>query len=302
MTLATLLAGPGPVILDGAVGTELARRGIDTGLPLWSARALDDAAGRAVLVAIHAAYARAGAVILTTCTFRTTPRALAAAGREARWRLFNQYAVDAARAGSRAARLPALVAGSLAPLEDCYRCDLVPTQAACLREHLVQVDLLARLGVDLILIETMNTAREAIAAVEAVRNVGIDALVSLCPGPPDALLSGEPLGRIVPRLLDAGGGRIRGLMLNCATPAVLARAAPGLRALASGLPWGVYAHLGEPDPVSGWRLPDGHDPEGYAEWMAPIVGAGARLAGGCCGTTPDHIAALQRRFPPARTA
>jgi methionine synthase I (cobalamin-dependent) len=71
---------------------------------------------------------------------------------------------------------------------------------------------------------------------------------------------------------------------------------PRLRALSSGLPWGVYAHLGEPDPISGWRLPDGHDPEGYAEWMAPIIGAGARLAGGCCGTTPDHIAALRRRF------
>jgi S-methylmethionine-dependent homocysteine/selenocysteine methylase len=296
MSLDTLLAGAAPLVLDGAVGTELARRGIDTRLPLWSARALDDAAGRAALVAIHAAYARAGAALLTTCTFRTTRRALAAAGREARWRLFNQYAVDAARTGARAARWPALVAGSVAPLEDCYRCDLVPPQADCLREHLAQVDLLARLGVDLILIETMNTAREALAAITAVRAVGIEALVSLCPGPPDALLSGERLERVVPRLVEAGGGRIRGLLLNCAAPPVLERAAPALSAVAAGLPWGLYAHLGEPDPVTGWRLPEGHDPDGYAGWMDGIVARGARLVGGCCGTTPDHIAALRRRF------
>src|SRR5262245_24681018 len=119
MTVDTLLGRPAPAILDGATGTELGRHGIDTRLPLWSARALDDARGRAVLVGIHAAYARAGAEILTTCTFRTTRRALAPAGRLARWRLFNQYAVDAARAGARAARWPALVAGSIAPLEDC---------------------------------------------------------------------------------------------------------------------------------------------------------------------------------------
>ena len=295
MSLDTLLARPGPAFLDGATGTELGRHGIDTRLPLWSARALDDARGRAVLVGIHAEYARSGADILTTCTFRTTRRALAAAGREARWRLFNQYAVDAARTGSRAARAPALVAGSIAPLEDCYRPDLVPAQTDCLREHLAQVDLLARTGVDLVLIETMNTAREALAAIHAARAAGIDALVSLCPGPPDALLSGEPLVRVVPRLVDAGGGRVRGLLLNCATPEVLGRAAPVLKALATGLPWGMYAHLGEADPVQGWRLPDGHDPEGYAEWLAGVAAAGARLVGGCCGTTPDHIAALRRR-------
>jgi S-methylmethionine-dependent homocysteine/selenocysteine methylase len=300
MSLDTLLARPAPVFLDGATGTELGRHGIDTRLPLWSARALDDARGRAVLVGIHAAYARAGAEILTTCTFRTTRRSLAAAGRGSRWRLFNQYAVDAARAGARASHPAALVAGSIAPLEDCYRPDLVPPQADAVREHLVQVDLLARLGVDLVLVETMNSAREALAAIRAVRAAGIDALVSLCPGPPDALLSGEPLARVVPRLLDAGGARIRGLLLNCATPEVLGRAAPLMKTLAAGLPWGMYAHLGEPDPVQGWRLPEGHDPEGYAEWAAGIATGGARLLGGCCGTTPDHVAALRRRCAPGR--
>ena len=303
-----------PLLLDGATGTELARRGVDTGLPLWSAHALADARGRAVLEEIHRDYARAGAAVLTTNTFRTTPRALARAGRGNDWTLLNRRAVEIARSAARriatasenpAGGLPSgadsvpLVAGSIAPLEDCYRPDLVPPQSDCRREHLRQADLLGRLGVDLLLIETMNTVREARAAVAAARAVEIDALVSLCPGAPDALLSGEPLGDGVRRLLDEGGGRVAGVLLNCAGPGLLARALPALAAAAAGLPFGVYAHLGEPDPVIGWRLPEEHDAEPYAAWALGRARAGARLLGGCCGTTPAHIEAIARRVAPA---
>ena len=302
MTFRERLAEPRPVVLDGATGTELQRRGVDTGLPLWSARALSSEAGRDILTAIHAEYARAGAEVLTTNTFRTTQRALGRAGVQNRWVLYNRRAVEAARAGAASAGkaragVPRtiFVAGSIAPLEDCYSCDLVPPQAECLREHLQQVDLLARLGVDLILIETMNTRREALAAVLAARAAGIDALLSLCPGDPDRLLSGEPLDDAIPRLLEASAGRVVGALLNCATPEVLARAAPVLAGLARSLPWGLYAHLGEPDPVMGWRLPERHDKDAYAAWVRDRIGEGARVVGGCCGTTPDHIAAISSR-------
>jgi S-methylmethionine-dependent homocysteine/selenocysteine methylase len=296
VTFRERLAEPRPVVLDGATGTELQRRGVDTGLPLWSARALDSEAGRDILAAIHGDYARAGAEVLTTNTFRTTQRALGRAGAENRWVLFNRRAVEAARAGAAAEKARAaptiFVAGSIAPLEDCYSCDLVPPQADCLREHLKQVDLLARLGVDLLLIETMNTRREATAAVLAARAAGIDALLSLCPGDPDRLLSGEPLDDAIPRLIEASAGRVVGVLLNCATPEVLALAAPVLARLARSLPWGLYAHLGEADPVTGWRLPERHDKEAYAAWARDRLDEGARLVGGCCGTMPEHIAAL----------
>jgi len=300
-TLRERWIGPKPLLLDGATGTELARRGIDTGLPLWSAHALASEHGRTVLAAIHADYARAGAAVLTANTFRTTPRSLARAGRENDWTLLNRRAVGIARAAATAARPGAapLVAGSIAPLEDCYRPDLVPPQADCRREHLRQADLLARLGVDLILIETMNTTREAVAAVAAARALGVDALVSLCPDASGALLSGEPLAEAVSRVLDAGGDRVAGVLLNCAGPDILEAAVPALRAAVGGLPFGVYAHLGEPDPVTGWRLPREHDPESYAAWAGRCVREGARLIGGCCGTTPAHIAAIARRLSSA---
>jgi len=289
VSLRARLAAPDPVVLDGATGTELQRRGCDTALPLWSAHALLSDAGRRALFEIHADYVRAGAEILTTNTFRTTPRVLERAGLLPRWTLLNRRAVETAKA---AARPGVFVAGSIAPLEDCYAVDRVPGQQECLREHLRQADLLARLGVDLILVETMNCRREARAALLAARSTGLDILLALCPGGPDRLLSGEPLEEALPHLLDAGGGRIAGVLLNCAPPDVLERAVPGLARLLGSIPWGLSAHLGAPDPVQGWRLPAEHAPEAYAAWGLARVRDGARLASGCCGTTPEHIARL----------
>jgi len=297
--LDALLARPRPVLLDGAVGTELARRGVDTTLPLWSARALFDDTGLETLTRIHGDYALAGAEVLVTNTFRTTSRALGKAGRGDSWREVNRRAVESARAGAaeRDRDRPGgvcLVAGGLAPLEDCYSPDLVPPWADCLAEHRRQVELLAGLGVDLIFIETMNSLREAEAALLAARDCGLDILLSLCPRAPRHLLSGETLEACVPRLAVAGGPRLRGLLLNCAAPEPMQEIFPRFARLAPGLPHGLYAHLGEPDDRTGWRLPEQHEPEKYAAWMSARIAEGARLVGGCCGTTPDHIAAIRR--------
>jgi S-methylmethionine-dependent homocysteine/selenocysteine methylase len=290
-----LLERSRPVLLDGAVGTELARRGVDTTLPLWSARALFDDRGLATLARIHEDYARSGAEILVTNTFRTTERALGRAGKAGAWREANLRAVECARAAARGVpddRRVCMVAGGIAPLEDCYRPDLVPPRETCLGEHRRQVELLVSLGVDLIFIETMNRRREAEAALVAARDTALPVLLSLCPREPFHLFSGEPLEEAVPRLLEAGGQALRGLLVNCATPEALEGIFPRFLALAPSLPHGLYAHLGEPDEVSGWRLPERHEPRKYAAWMERRIEEGARLVGGCCGTTPDHIAAL----------
>jgi S-methylmethionine-dependent homocysteine/selenocysteine methylase len=296
VSLRARLAAARPILLDGATGTELQRRGVETRLPLWSAHALTSDAGLRLLAEIHAEYVAAGAEVLTTNTFRTTPRALGRAGLLARWVLLNRRAVEAARA---AARPGVLVAGSIAPLEDCYEVESVPGQQECLREHLRQADLLARLGVDLLLVETMNCRREARAALLGARSTGLDVLLALCPGAPDRLLSGEPFEEALPRLLDAGGGRIAGVLLNCAPPEVLERAAPILARILGDIPWGLSAHLGAPDPVHGWRLPDEHAPEAYASWGRARIEEGARFASGCCGTTPAHIERLAAAIRPA---
>src|SRR5919109_2712445 len=113
-------------LLDGALGTELGRRGIETRGALFSAAALLDERGRAALREVHRAYVDAGAEIITAATFRTNRRALAAAGLEPR---FPELAKLAVREAQDAVRGRARVAGSMAPLEDCYRPELRPPPA-----------------------------------------------------------------------------------------------------------------------------------------------------------------------------
>src|SRR2546430_5058996 len=103
------------IVLDGATGTELGRRGVDTRSALFSAAALVSEAGIAALRTVHADYVRAGAQVITANTFRTNPRKAGA-----RWRELTELAVRLAR-GSRAT-----VAGSMAPVEGCYPPDPPP--------------------------------------------------------------------------------------------------------------------------------------------------------------------------------
>ena len=154
----------------------------------------------------------AGADILTANTFRTTPRTFRKAGfsespleagspgrashpgkvTEGGWPAvtlppdrsdsLTTLAIALARkAADEAAGRTVLVAGSIAPLEDCYRPDLVPSDAELHEEHAVQAARLARAGVDFLLLETMGTIREAVIALAAARETGNEVVVSfLC--------------------------------------------------------------------------------------------------------------------------
>ncbi len=123
-------------LLDGPLGTELAARGVPTPGPGWSAFALDDAPE--VVVAIHRDYARAGATVHTANTFRTKRRQLGV-----RWEELARRAIDLARGAVPAGQR---VAGSIAPLEDCYRPDLSPPNPR--PEHRELARALAAAGAD----------------------------------------------------------------------------------------------------------------------------------------------------------
>src|SRR4051812_3209199 len=112
------------IVLDGATGTELGRRGVDTRTGLFSAEALLSPEGVQTLREIHAEYVSAGAQVITANTFRTNPRKAGP-----RWRELTALAVRLARESG------AVVAGSMAPVEDCYRPQLRPSADLPLREH-----------------------------------------------------------------------------------------------------------------------------------------------------------------------
>jgi S-methylmethionine-dependent homocysteine/selenocysteine methylase len=280
-----LSSGP-PLLLDGATGTELERRGVATRLPLWSAGALDS---HPELVArIHADYVACGVDAVTANTFRTQRRTLARAGIGDRAGALTQRAVELARsaAGSRA-----WVFGSSPTLEDCYHPERVPDDAALAREHTEHARHLAHAGVDAILVETMNTVREAVAALRAARGAGVPALASFVCWEGARLLSGEPLADALRAAGDEGACAV---LANCMPPS---NAGPCLDALAAqALPFGIYPNLGAPEDELGFRRSEDVTPEQFAAFAAGWAARGARVIGGCCGTTPAHLAAVASRL------
>ena len=276
-----LETGP-PLVLDGATGTELERLGVRSSLPLWSTHALLEAPQS--VIQVHRAYAAVGAELLTANTFRTQRRTLARGHHGERAEKLTRFAVDLARRAAETTDHGIFVLGSAPPLEDCYRPDLVPEPDALAREHAEHAAHLVSAGVDAILAETHNSAREAVAAVRAAREAGAEVLVSfVCDG--DArLLSGELLAEAL-EAVAALGPLAWGV--NCLAPE---EAEACLATLAAGpVPFFVYANLGRPDGEGSFVADATTSPEAFAEHAQRWCAAGARIVGGCCGTTAEHI-------------
>ena len=267
-------------ILDGAIGTELISRGLSFDAPAWSAGAALDAP--AVLAAVHADYAQAGATWHTANTFRTQPRACGE-----RW----QEALEASVAVARGAVPPShRVLGSMAPVADCYRPDLSPREGAR-SEHREVARALASAGCDALLCETFADEVEAVVAAEEALETGLPVWVSLTAGPLGDLLSPDALGRIARRVVSTGVARV---LVNCVAAS---RMQPYVDAIASiGCPTGVYANAGGREEGLGWEATSRDAADAYAALAQGWVDAGATVIGGCCGTGPLHIKALAERF------
>jgi S-methylmethionine-dependent homocysteine/selenocysteine methylase len=289
--------------LDGATATELQRRGIAVRAPWWTTAALRSRRGRAALTAVHADHVRSGAGVVTANTFRCNLRTLRRAGLDATaCAAAVRTAVGVARAAVAASRpgRPVWIAGSMAPVEDCYRPDLVPEAAHLRAEHAWLARELVGAGVDLVLVETMGCVREARIALEAVLAAGGRAAVSFVAGDGGRLLSGESIGAAA-RAVERDGAAA--VLVNCTSIPRTETCLRLMRWSAEG-PLGAYPNVEDRDglpPVSpvDAALPVAVGPVSFAEtvarWCAEFD---LDLVGGCCGTTPDHVAAMCRLVPP----
>lgn len=290
-----LKSGPA-LLLDAAMGSDLDRRGLTTTLPLWSALGLIE---RPDLVqAIHRDNLEAGADILTTNTFRSTVRTLRKAGLDvSAAEGLDRLAVElAAAARDESGRSGALIAGSIAPLDECYDPVFETAGDIALAEHLAQARNLAAAGVDFLMVETMPTIREAVVTTQAALQTGLPVTVGfVCEPAAEAggaarLMSGESLADAVAALRTFPVSMI---FANCAAPDVISSALEQLRDL-TDMPRGGYANVGQVDDTVGWNPAGALRGDAYAEAAAQWLDLGARVIGGCCGTHPEHTRALRR--------
>jgi S-methylmethionine-dependent homocysteine/selenocysteine methylase len=285
----------GRIILDGGMGRELWRRGVEIPPTLWSANALLVAPH--IVQQVHEDYIAAGADIITLNNYSLVPAALAAAGLEHRLEELLADALRLARAArERAGRLDVRIAGALPPLANSYRADLVPPLAVALPAYRRIAAALAD-GVDLLLCETMSSVAEARVAATVANETGLPVWVawSLHDDASGRLRSGESVAEAVAALGDLP---VDAFLFNCSTPESIAVALPLLRRL-TDRPIGAYANAFRPVPGD-WdmardgllTLRDDISPASYAAMVQAWEASGATIFGGCCGIGPDHIACL----------
>jgi len=265
-------------LLDGPLGTELIARGVPSPAPGWSAYSLDTAPQ--IVAALHAEYAAAGARVHTANTFRTKPRAF-----PDRWAALAHRAVAIAR---EAAGPGARIAGSVAPLEDCYRPDLSPPDPG--PEHAALARALALAGVDVLLCETFPHVGECLAAVEACAATGVQTWAAFTAGPDADLLTPDEVEAGARLAVERGAAAV---LVNCVPASRTLEYVERLAGL--GVPFGAYANAGHPDEGMGWT-PSADGPARYVEHARDWAAAGATLIGSCCGTDAATIAALKAAF------
>jgi methionine synthase I (cobalamin-dependent)/5,10-methylenetetrahydrofolate reductase len=238
------------------------------------------------VVALHASFIRAGAELIETNTFGANRRKLAGHFLEDEFERINHAGVRLAREARDVAGREVFVAGSIGPLGELESFDaaehgpLYAEQAAILESR----------GVDLFVVETFFDVDELVAAVEAVRGVSSLPLVALLTFDED----GETVGGV-----SAADAAARLRELDVAAIGTNHGAGPhaALTALAhmgsDGLPLVAMPNVGLAS-ISGGRVVYPHSSPGYfAEFAAQARALGARIVGGCCGTTPAQIEAIR---------
>jgi len=297
--VADKLAQRQTVILDGAIGTEILRRDVT-----WADHQLQKKPE--VVRAIHADYIAAGADVISTNTFQLTRRAfrqhfkdgahmrhIGAPDLDTRWADLLAAGVRlAAEARTQAgANVRIAIAGAMTTLEWCFRPDLAPPSSEAEAEYREIAQVFADAGADLLLIETVNSVAEAAAAARVARSIGIPYWIAFVPDERGMLFSGETLEAAAEALTPLEPDVV---LLNCAPPEDVRAGLEQLRPHWSA-PIGIYPHIGRFDPPE-WLFTDEYPPARYLDEARAWARGGATVIGGCCGTTPEHIAVLAREL------
>lgn len=272
------------IVADGAMGTMLQAAGLPAGMPPegWLLENPDPVRD------VHRAYLEAGADLLLTCTFGGTRARLARKGLAERVAEVNRRAVEIAR---EAASSRAYVAGDIGPLGEFLAPLGKLTYGEAVEMFAGQAAALAQAGVDVLYVETMSDLNEARAAVEAAQQSG--------PGIPIfATLSFDSHGRTnmgvrpeqaVEMLVTLG---VNACGANCgATLEMTAGALVKMHEVAPQTLLIAKPNAGKPRMMEGKTVYDA-TPEDMAEYARKFLALGVRVVGGCCGSTPAHIAAI----------
>ncbi|HZV48925.1 MAG TPA: bifunctional homocysteine S-methyltransferase/methylenetetrahydrofolate reductase [Candidatus Dormibacteraeota bacterium] len=302
MARLTDLLQRGPVLFDGAMGTEIMARGVTPGRCLEELNLIQPA----LVLGIHRDYIAAGADVIETNTFGANRFGLGDHYLESRVAEINRAGARLAIEARNASGRPVLVAGSVGPLGRAIEPVGAIKRTSAERIFTEQVQTLAEAGVDLLVFETFTSLPELELAVGVARRVvpRLPVLASLSfdeevdpSGAAAALVAG--LAPLSVEVIGANCGSGLQAALDVARH-LLAAGAPAVSVMPNA---GLPGH--PPGPGASWaplprraigRVVYPTGPAYFAEQAARLVAEGVRVVGGCCGAGPAHIAALRSRL------
>ena len=279
------LIARGPVLLDGATGSQLRAKGMPVGVctELWAYEHPE------VIVGLQRAYVDAGSDIIYAPTFSANRIGLASHGIADRLEALNAGLVALARQASGGR---ALVAGDFAttgkPLEPIG----TMSYQTLLDVYREQIEVVVRAGVELLVAETMLSIDECACFVEAAKSVcDLPVMCSLTMEADGHLLFGGTVTEAVETLQAVGASAVG---LNCSVgPEQLESVVRAMKAVAT-VPVIAKPNAGLPVMDDKGNAHYDMTPEAFAASMKKLLDAGADIVGGCCGTGPEYIAALAR--------
>lgn len=285
-------------LLDGGTGQEIYKRSQKPAHPLWCAKVMMDQPD--IVKAVHQDFIRAGARIITINSYTCTPTRLERDG-EVGW--FEKLQLQASEIATKARdELGSMaedvqIAGCLPPLVGSYTTD--ERSFEDLKREYEQIVKIQTPLVDLFLIETISSIKEAKAAAEAALESGkaVCLSLSLSDDQRNKLRSGESIDEAVSSL---SAYPLTALLFNCSLPETISE---GLRAFKNlDIPYGGYANgFTSVDPLKPGGTVDALEArkdlneEKYAGHVMSWIKNGASVVGGCCEVGPSHIDYLRKR-------
>ena len=273
-----------PLIFDGAMGTMIYSKGVFINTCYEHLCVTNPK----LIAGIHDVYVAGGADVIETNSYGANRLKLQTHGLADQLEAINRAAVRLAR---EAAGEDVFVAGSVGPClkSDQLFVDLMTEELTdVFREHMA---VLADEGIDLFLLETFTHVGEALLAAKVAKEFGLPVFVSVTVGKDGETRRGERIEQIVDALDQ--DPNVDGIGINCgvgpaAAFSVAERALPHTKK-----PFTVMANAGVPQEVDG-RMIYMSTPEYFTEYAKSMIQIGVRGVGGCCGTTPEHIAMMAK--------
>lgn len=291
-----LLERDGPVLMDGGLATQLEAQGCDINDALWSAGLLQTAPHE--IVNAHRAFIDAGAEVVATAGYQASREGFAQRGLsadEADKQMLKS--IDLVKQAADEAGTEVAVAMSLGPygamLHDGseYHGNYGVDDETIRSFHAARLDVLDKVGVDVIAMETVPSLQEAEALAQALDGRSTPSWVSFSCKDGERACDGHPVETVAK--VFAGHSGVRALGINCTPPQFAAELVQRVHAAVPEMAVLAYPNSGETWEHESATWLGTATPLDYASAAKSWVDAGAKLVGGCCRTGPEHIRAMR---------